>query len=275
LAISPANQVTVIASHIDRAAWLYPTPSSPDSGQIGQANGDNESHVNGPKVDKDNQGKYRPFWEVEQQLKHNLQALVESTTSSSLETTDSSTQIAGALTSALTYINKATIMSSPSGDSSDPSFQLPGQTQADGTTTTTDISIVSRVLIISVSGDLSSQYIAVMNSIFAAQRRHIPIDVLKLAGDVGFLQQACDATGGVYLELGRESMKGAGLLQYLMMAYLPDVTARRALVSPGSHEVDFRAACFCHRKVVDLGFVCSVCLSSEFCLLYQSGRRRY
>ena len=25
--------------------------------------------------------------------------------------------------------------------------------------------------------------------------------------------------------------------------------------------VDFRAACFCHRKVVDVGYVCSICLS--------------
>lgn len=34
-------------------------------------------------------------------------------------------------------------------------------------------------------------------------------------------------------------------------------------MSPGNVGVDFRAACFCHRNVVDLGFVCSVCLSSE------------
>lgn len=30
---------------------------------------------------------------------------------------------------------------------------------------------------------------------------------------------------------------------------------------PGQGNVDFRASCFCHRKVVDVGFVCSVCLS--------------
>jgi hypothetical protein len=32
---------------------------------------------------------------------------------------------------------------------------------------------------------------------------------------------------------------------------------------PSSNQVDFRAACFCHKNVVDVGFVCSVCLSSE------------
>ena len=26
-------------------------------------------------------------------------------------------------------------------------------------------------------------------------------------------------------------------------------------------QVDYRAACFCHRQLVDVGFVCSVCLS--------------
>ena len=25
--------------------------------------------------------------------------------------------------------------------------------------------------------------------------------------------------------------------------------------------MDFRAACFCHRRIVDVGFVCSICLS--------------
>lgn len=28
--------------------------------------------------------------------------------------------------------------------------------------------------------------------------------------------------------------------------------------------MDFRAACFCHKRVVDIGFVCSICLSSEY-----------
>jgi transcription initiation factor TFIIH subunit 3 len=33
------------------------------------------------------------------------------------------------------------------------------------------------------------------------------------------------------------------------------------LVTPSADAVDFRAACFCHRNVVDIGFVCSICLS--------------
>ena len=36
------------------------------------------------------------------------------------------------------------------------------------------------------------------------------------------------------------------------------------LVSIPKSQVDFRAACFCHRQLIDIGFVCSVCLS-VFC----------
>ena len=34
------------------------------------------------------------------------------------------------------------------------------------------------------------------------------------------------------------------------------------LVLPKPREVDFRAACFCHKRIIDMGYVCSVCLSS-------------
>jgi len=96
-----------------------------------------------------------------------------------------------------------------------------------------------------------------MNSIFACQRLHIPIDICKLIGDAVFLQQASDATRGVYVPIAHP----AGFLQYLMLAFLPDQRSRRHLVLPTRVDVDFRAACFCHRKIVDVGFVCSICLS--------------
>ena len=101
-----------------------------------------------------------------------------------------------------------------------------------------------------------------MNTIFACQRLSIPIDIAKIAGDTVFLQQASDATRGTYIKLEHPR----GLLQYLMMGFLPDQTNRKYLVPPTAVGVDFRAACFCHRKVVDIGFVCSICLSSELIL---------
>lgn len=44
---------------------------------------------------------------------------------------------------------------------------------------------------------------------------------------------------------------------------MPDSVTRRHLIPPSQINVDFRAACFCHKRVVDIGFVCSICLSSQ------------
>jgi hypothetical protein len=50
----------------------------------------------------------------------------------------------------------------------------------------------------------------------------------------------------------------------LLWLFLPDEETRKMLVYPTKSEVDFRAACFCHHKLIDVGYVCSVCLS-VFC----------
>lgn len=46
--------------------------------------------------------------------------------------------------------------------------------------------------------------------------------------------------------------------------FLPDCEQRSQLVLPPPAHVDYRAACFCHRNLIEIGYVCSVCLSSEF-----------
>ena len=38
-------------------------------------------------------------------------------------------------------------------------------------------------------------------------------------------------------------------------------TRQQHLHLPRAARVDFRAACFCHKRPVDLGYVCSACLS--------------
>ncbi|KAM0786109.1 hypothetical protein ACM66B_006919 [Microbotryomycetes sp. NB124-2] len=115
-----------------------------------------------------------------------------------------------------------------------------------------------RIAIMSVSEDSSSHYVSVMNCIFTAQKNSVPVDVCKIFGrDAVFLQQACHLTQGNYFKLAKPS----GLLQYLLMAFLPGPAARKHFVQPTHDQVDLRAACFCHRKIVDIGYVCSVCLS--------------
>lgn len=116
----------------------------------------------------------------------------------------------------------------------------------------------ARILVVSVSGETSSQYIPIMNCIFAAQKNAIPIDVCKVYGEATvFLQQAAHLTKASYHRLERR----ADLLQYLIMAFLPGIGARRYLQLPSQDQIDLRAACFCHKKIVDIGYVCSVCLS--------------
>ncbi|KAL4887508.1 TFIIH subunit Tfb4/p34 [Aspergillus karnatakaensis] len=271
LACNYANEVAVVASHSHKAAWLYPSSSSSaptdSDGDVtmtadGNSNSNSSRQVN----------KYRPFRVVEEQVTSNLKHLMDSTSRGDIES-NTSTMMAGALTLALSHINRRTIAWAEThggGDTSsltrsgDPDTSTTGMLARRSTTTTatndgTAEGLQSRILIISVSSATGSahQYIPIMNGIFACQRLHIPIDVCKLSGDAVFLQQASDATKGIYMSLSEPR----GLLQYLMMAFLPDQRSRKHLVLPTRVDVDFRAACFCHRRVVDIGFVCSICLS--------------
>ncbi|KAL7753513.1 RNA polymerase II transcription factor B subunit 4 [Sorochytrium milnesiophthora] len=115
-----------------------------------------------------------------------------------------------------------------------------------------------RILIISAAPDSSHQYISTMNCIFSAQRLSIPIDVCRVAQTESiFLQQAAHLTSGVYLRVSDLE----ALLQNMLVSFLPDRFARLILRPVTVDTVDFRAACFCHKRIIDVGFVCSVCLS--------------
>jgi transcription initiation factor TFIIH subunit 3 len=260
LASGIANSVAVIASHSHKACFLYPSPIPPfPQPRHGASNGDVE--MNGtanerPYSVSDNPNKYRRFADVETAILNNFAKLMQDTNEAHLSATPT-TLIGGALSLALSYIAKSTLDHAPTANNAD---ALLAMADSEGNTHKSRTMLTSRILIVSVSGDLANQYIPMMNSIFAAQRKRVPIDILKLAGDTVLLQQASDATGGVYMK----PEKPEGLLQYLMMGFLPDAMARESLVMPSAGGVDFRAACFCHRKVVDIGFVCSVCLSSKF-----------
>uniref|UniRef100_A0A3Q3X355 General transcription factor IIH subunit 3 n=1 Tax=Mola mola TaxID=94237 RepID=A0A3Q3X355_MOLML len=117
--------------------------------------------------------------------------------------------------------------------------------------------IKSRILVIKAAEDCALQYMNFMNVIFAAQKQNILIDACVLDSDSGLLQQACDITGGLYLKIPQK----VALAQYLLWVFLPDSEQRSQLVLPPPAHVDYRAACFCHRNLIEIGYVCSVCLS--------------
>lgn len=119
----------------------------------------------------------------------------------------------------------------------------------------------ARVLAVQCSGDDPAQYISTMNAIFCAQKLEVPIDACVLRpDDVSFLQQAASITGGVY---ARPTAGGVerSLVQTLLLHFLPDSHARALLNMPQLTLVDMRASCVCHSTMLDVGFVCSVCLS--------------
>jgi len=115
----------------------------------------------------------------------------------------------------------------------------------------------SRILVLKGSPDSRSQYMAIMNSIFAAQKNKVAIDSCVLGEDSTFLQQASEITGGTYVNIPDHSK----LTQYLLGIFLMGIEFRKSFNTPPAAKVDFRAACQCHSKMTDIGYVCSVCMS--------------
>ena len=151
---------------------------------------------------------YRAFNNVKSSVTRNLQQLLSQQSRSKV--IPNGTQLAGALSLGLTYINRLTI-DSP---------LLPPS---------------ARILVVSTSADSKGQYIPIMNAIFAAQKGKIPIDVARIAdeSDAGgstFLQQASYTTNGVYTVVKPDMMDE--LPQYLLQLYAADQATRSHLVFP-------------------------------------------
>ncbi|SNX82287.1 related to TFIIH basal transcription factor complex p34 subunit [Melanopsichium pennsylvanicum] len=203
--------------------------------------------------------------------------------------------IVSALSQALCHLNRLGLSDATDAANSGNGIAATAQTRAGGGNTASTSSgalggiggFKSRILILSVTQDASTQYIPMMNCIFAAQKKGITIDVCKLFGsDTVFLQQASYLTSGTYFRLSDDQDEGANrkqattdmrssLVQTLLTTYLPSRSMRGVLNLPTLEEIDFRAACFCHRRIVDIGYICSVCLSlfcqpRPFCLTCRS-----
>eukprot|EP00112_Aurelia_sp_Birch-Aquarium-sp1_P022746 Seg652.4 transcript_id=Seg652.4/GoldUCD/mRNA.D3Y31 product="General transcription factor IIH subunit 3" protein_id=Seg652.4/GoldUCD/D3Y31 len=177
-------------------------------------------------------GKYEEFAKLDSNIVDEVKQIYLNATDD-ISIPESSSKLAGAMSQALCYIHR--IMKDSSA--------------AD--------KLNARILIVKGTNDVASQYMSVMSCIFAAQKNDIIVDGCTLGEDSGYLQQAADITGGNYLKVNSI----AGLLQYLLWVFLPDPVIRKSLVLPAATQIDYRGACFCHRQLVDVGFVCSVCLS--------------
>ncbi|CAN6634428.1 general transcription and DNA repair factor IIH subunit Tfb4p [Trichomonascus vanleenenianus] len=216
ISLNNSNKVAVIAAHPNQARFLYPVTSS--GGE------EAESRIlHGTTM-------YRQFREINDIALQELEKLLSEETTEK-DVLGAPSAVSGALSLALTYINRVCEVSS-------------------------DTRMASRILLLSVSGDLASQYVAAMNCIFAAQKKRVPIDVCKLGGDTVFLQQASDSTQGTYMKIDHPK----GLIQYLLSAFTIEPSLRPHVNLGTQKDVDFRAVCYLTNKVVAVGYVCSVCL---------------
>jgi len=178
-------------------------------------------------------GKYEEFARLDNSAVDDVKRIYENLSNDKLFNAPSSTKLAAAMSQALCYIHRIKKESSAAENLS------------------------SRILVLKGTADTASEYMPIMSCIFAAQKNDIVVDGCSLDGDSGYLQQAADITAGNYSKIPALS----GLLQYLLWIFLPNSETRKCLVLPSSAYIDYRGACFCHRQLVDVGFVCSVCLS--------------
>ncbi|NWW47850.1 TF2H3 factor, partial [Pedionomus torquatus] len=222
LFMNRTNKLAVIASHTQESRFLYPGKRWAVADLFGDGSSSVESNCSGSK-----DGKYELLTAINDVIAEEIKDLMTKTDMKGQQT---ETLLAGSLAKALCCILLITESSKP-------------------------LCIFKTV--IKAAEDSALQYMNFMNVIFAAQKQSILIDACVLDSDSGLLQQACDITGGIYLKVPHMP----SLLQYLLWVFLPDQEQRSQLVLPPPVHVDYRAACFCHRNLIEIGYVCSVCLS--------------
>ncbi|KAL5017492.1 hypothetical protein ScPMuIL_007081 [Solemya velum] len=221
LMMNHSNKLAVIASHTNKSYFLY--PQKEHSKAVSTAEDDSQIR----QVD----GKYELFAQVDEEIKSEVKNLILGGLEGELH---ADSLLAGSLAMSLCYIHR-----------------IEKEHRSIGS------SLSSRIMVIKGSEDNPAQYMNFMNTVFTAQKQNVVIDACILDNDSGLLQQACDITGGVYLKIPQLH----ALLLYLIWVFLPEPSMRHKLTLPPKAQVDYRAACFCHRNLIDIGYVCSVCLS--------------
>mmetsp|Transcript_49179 Transcript_49179/g.96412 ORF Transcript_49179/g.96412 Transcript_49179/m.96412 type:complete len:294 (+) Transcript_49179:73-954(+) len=215
LVLNRGNAVAVISANESSASFVFPDPKAKQTPQN--------------------------FNEISKVIKENLRLAVSVPTSSPASPVLPGSLMAGALSTALCYIEKQKRHCAA-----------------------LNRSCSARILALPCSPDLTPQYVHVMNTIFFAQKQNILVDACPVGPHESlFWQQAAHLTGGIYYKPPSADLQG--LLQHLLVVFLSGSSTRGMLVLPTQTTVDYRATCFCHKKVVDKGHVCPVCLSI-FCL---------
>jgi transcription initiation factor TFIIH subunit 3 len=240
-ALSPTNELAFIVTTDAGAHVLFAPALSPTASASSSSSASSTVAV--------------PLHEVEATINDGLRQLAH------VDRVDSSDKLgtfAASLSQMLCIVNRFLRV----GMSSSASVVAPvGDSSAAAAAAHGDRRRCARVLALQCAGDDATQYISTMNGIFCAQKLDVPIDACVLrTDDVSFLQQAASITGGVYVRPPLAGLERS-LVQTLLLHFLPDNHARALLNMPQQSLVDMRASCVCHGTMLDIGFVCSVCLS--------------
>lgn len=138
IALNNTNRVCVIASHNKGATFLYP-----QAGKLSESKG---SSTDAKFAVAHAQSMYRQFRNVDESVYRVIGELLGKTPEVETQKKERNASLSGALSLALAYINKVCSLSN-------------------------DVRMKSRILVISVTDDMASQYIPTMNCIFAAQKQ--------------------------------------------------------------------------------------------------------
>ncbi|CUM64296.1 uncharacterized protein PRCAT00001894001 [Priceomyces carsonii] len=270
LSLNNSNKVAFIASGPSHSKFLYPNPEKNYDEVVGAKENDGNSSVgqseDGRKKLKPeliNKDMYRQFRIVDEAVLEELNECLEEIGDKITE--DTLSTLSGAISMALTYTNRILRVDLSISTSTASAISSTAHMTASGSsdlvvpnaTTSSLTSMKSRLLIVTTRDDDNLRYIPIMNSIFAAQKMRLSIDVANLGSkSSSYLQQAADATNGVYLHISDPQ----GLIQILSTAFFIEPSIRPLIILPTNSNVNYRASCFITGKSVDLGYVCSVCL---------------
>jgi transcription factor TFB4 len=154
----------------------------------------------------------------------------------------SSPQLSQALTKCVCIANKCMVASRSQG-------------------TALRVPVHSRILVLGPGGDFSGQYIQIMNASFAARRMHMKIDCISTGSiSAPMLEQLADVTDGFYIQIGLDTVESQ-LPVTLALLCAADADTRSFMAVPKPGSVGYKSSCVCHSKSIDIGFVCSRCLS--------------
>ncbi|KAM9933888.1 hypothetical protein OXX80_006502 [Metschnikowia pulcherrima] len=272
LALNNSNQVAVVASSPLGSRFLHPSPGGryeDESGAREAGTGENGVEQDGPDKRSSgaahliNDGMYRQFRVVDTAVLSELNAEFQRLESRPEQALSDASTLSGALSMALTYTNRMLHLDQSIVTTQASAITATTSAVNSATDTTAHAGPASatamdaRILIVSASDTHDTNYIAVMNAIFAAQKMKVPVDVARLGPHASpYLQQAADATKGVYLHISEPR----GLVQTLCTAYFIEASLRSVVILPTNTNVDYKASCFVTGKPVDIGYVCAVCL---------------